>query len=807
MSSQQVFKVIGELEIVSKTGAYEANNALLSFKYGNGSRLASIRTYGSGPYNFMLIDATQCLGGLELRGTTDEGSSTVGGKGDYMSFTVREGKCGAKFMIIKQYPFVINGFTAMYGNPNLEVFRQSTKDAFNLRNVIADYSQDVWKAGEEMALSLGFNRNYGSCYWGYTTPTGTSSDANNTAYIGMYPSFNTLRKNLVFANSGDTSTAYKFTAGTISATTYLNLPATPPPNLTPITLDAANLRVGIDTPTPQYTLDVNGDGHFMGTVTADTGLLSQEIIVAKATVDNQLLLPNIPSATKTKILYYDATSHGVSFGDAPASPPPSVLPLTLDTTNNRVGVNITVPEEALDVSGNIQATGDLTVDGLLYFQGMPDAVTNKVLYFDTTTKKVSYGTAPVSDVLPITLDKTNNRVGVNITVPEEALDVDGNIQTTGDLTVDGQVYLQGLLSESYSQVLYYNLINKKVSYGPAPSTSVLPITLDNVNNRVGINQLTPLQALDVTGNARVTGTIYSGPISASQASLTGRLALSGDGGVVNLYGGNQTPATTSGTINPSEAGSLYMSTLDGNVYIHRQAGSSSWDKVLTEYNMPSPSVLPITLDTTNNRVGINRVTPTQALDVTGVVKATSYRVGTGFTNIFSGTTDPNITYLGSCDPGSLFLRNQTTTSIPCLYVKTTNNSTQDGWVGIGGSSSSSVVMKQLKADVSIGSTSTTFLTFVLPSIGTYEIALALKPSLAQTAVVAIATSNTVTSSYPTCIRVISTATIPINQTTYKILYTTTTAGSTHYVNATSANAFNMVANETQLVATYKGVFP
>jgi hypothetical protein len=259
----------------------------------------------------------------------------------------------------------------------------------------------------------------------------------------MYPSFNTLRKNLVFANSGDTSTAYKFTAGTISATTYLNLPATPPPNLTPITLDAANLRVGIDTPTPQYTLDVNGDGHFMGTVTADTELVSQEITVAKATVDNQLLLPNIPSATKTKVLYYDTTSHGVSFGDAPVSPPPSVLPLTLDTTNNRVGVNVTVPEEALDVDGNIQATGDLVVDGLLYFQGMPDVVTDKVLYFDTTTKKVSFGTAPVSDVLPITLDKANNRVGINRVTPTQALDVSGNIKASNSYVSDAGIVLLG----------------------------------------------------------------------------------------------------------------------------------------------------------------------------------------------------------------------------------------------------------------------------------------------------------------------------------------------------------------------------
>jgi hypothetical protein len=46
--------------------------------------------------------------------------------------------------------------------------------------------------------------------------------------------------------------------------------------------------------------------------------------------------------------------------------------------------------------------------------------------------------------------------------------------------------------------------------GPAGTpglSDILPITLDTINNFVGINQTTPTQELDVTGNARVTGTL------------------------------------------------------------------------------------------------------------------------------------------------------------------------------------------------------------------------------------------------------------------------------------------------------------
>ena len=39
--------------------------------------------------------------------------------------------------------------------------------------------------------------------------------------------------------------------------------------------------------------------------------------------------------------------------------------LKIDSNNNRVGINSTVPTQALDVVGNITATGNLTVDGTI----------------------------------------------------------------------------------------------------------------------------------------------------------------------------------------------------------------------------------------------------------------------------------------------------------------------------------------------------------------------------------------------------------------------------------------------------------
>jgi hypothetical protein len=55
--------------------------------------------------------------------------------------------------------------------------------------------------------------------------------------------------------------------------------------------------------------------------------------------------------------------------------------------------------------------------------------------------------APVTDLLPITLDKINNRVGINVAVPTVALDVDGRIGASGDIIAQELVVAQiGMLS-------------------------------------------------------------------------------------------------------------------------------------------------------------------------------------------------------------------------------------------------------------------------------------------------------------------------------------------------------------------------
>lgn len=116
----------------------------------------------------------------------------------------------------------------------------------------------------------------------------------------------------------------------------------------------------------------------------------------------------------------------------------------------------------------------------------------------------TYGNLPAFDPLPITLDKTNNRVGINQISPTQALDVVGNGVFSGTMTAN-----------TVSATTYVGLPPVVI-----PSSEFLPITLDKVNNRVGINNTTPSQSLDVVGNTLLTGTTtITGDLNADSGLL------------------------------------------------------------------------------------------------------------------------------------------------------------------------------------------------------------------------------------------------------------------------------------------------
>jgi len=151
----------------------------------------------------------------------------------------------------------------------------------------------------------------------------------------------------------------------------------------------------------------------------------------------------------------------------------------------------------------------------------------------------------------------------NLTVASGDLSVSGNTALTGNLTTNGTANLNGntnLGNANTDTIAVTGILN--VDSGT--------LYVNPTDNRVGINDSTPSEALDVTGNALISGTLgvtgnttITGDVITSivKASGSGGLTIDSNGGTdvalfgagggsgTTLYGGlNGTTATFSGVI-------------------------------------------------------------------------------------------------------------------------------------------------------------------------------------------------------------------------------------------------------------------
>jgi hypothetical protein len=447
----------------------------------------------------------------------------------------------------------------------------------------------------------------------------------------------------------------------IFADQYLNLPPVDPNDLFPLTLDAANGRVGINNPAPAYALDISGGvnipltfsyrlGTKVGlalrgsdnstTVVGETGTIAStttNAVVIGKTANGSAgsvsigvgagqttqgagsiaignLAGNSNQHTKSIILNasgvalnstqgssffvkpirnfvdeslprlsYNATTGEIQYGK---SIPDSLLPITLDKTNNRVGIRQTVPQTDLDVNGT-------TSTKFLMLQSIPNLAQADVLMYDPLTKAVSYAPAttgpqgpegPKGDTGPQGPQGLKGDTGLQ--GPEGPK---GDTGAQGPQGLKGDTGLQGPKGDTGAQGLKGDtgLQGPQGPIGPqgppGDPLDLLPITLDKVNNNVGINQTNPQFDLDVNGainsQAIQTGCIFINALYPGEGLFVG-------GDVVF----DSLPKTDKPEI---------------LVYDHTTG------KVA--YN----DLLPITLDKTNNRVGIRQTVPQTDLDVNG----------------------------------------------------------------------------------------------------------------------------------------------------------------------------------------------
>ena len=143
------------------------------------------------------------------------------------------------------------------------------------------------------------------------------------------------------------------------------------------------------------------------------------------------------------------------------------------TTNGRVGINKTIPEYNLDITGDIRITGDL--------------------YKGAEKFKASNWTSNINGILSY----SNVAIGKELVVSStNKLDVNGNINISS-----GSKYKINGVNFSYSDL-----------DGSPPSSSQWTTLNNNIYynvGNVGINIIDPIEKLDVNGNIRSSGSITS----------------------------------------------------------------------------------------------------------------------------------------------------------------------------------------------------------------------------------------------------------------------------------------------------------
>jgi hypothetical protein len=266
-----------------------------------------------------------------------------------------------------------------------------------------------------------------------------------------------------------------------------------------------------------------------------------------------------------------------------------------DATNNRVGINVTAPTEALDVSGNAKVSGsgtfgsavvngNLTVDTSTLFvnsssnrvgintaaptQGfhvMSNAGTSTIMVVDTSNNRVGINTATPSQGFQVMnstgtstamiVDTTNLRLGVGKSTPTVPLDVVGNALITGDLSVVGTalggINCTGSITASKRLNAGGDLmVNSTLTAGDGSST----MYVDVVSKRVGILTDAPTLPLDVRGDVGIAGNLNM----VGDAGITGTVAI---GGNLSVTGTLSLPLATN-TVTVS--GSNWDFTLKGN---------------------------------------------------------------------------------------------------------------------------------------------------------------------------------------------------------------------------------------------------
>jgi hypothetical protein len=293
-------------------------------------------------------------------------------------------------------------------------------------------------------------------------------------------------------------------------------------------VDSINNRVGILNTNPQYTLDVNGSGNISTSLNVGALTSTQSAVITTS------------SSSSTYGLVSEATS----------------------ASGQRTHIGFRVP--TIGELGNIYTASSSTFG----IYGLNEVYLNTPRVY-TNGNLITSGNANITGNLGVTgniigtsnIILLNGNIGIGTSNPLQKLDISGNANISGNLFVRNNMAINSTSAGANLDIVG----NARISGNLNVDSGTMWV--DATNNRIGVLNTNPQQALDIKGSANISvDTFVRNNLAVGSTSASANLDITGN-------------ARISGNLNVDN-GALWV-------------------------------------DATNNRVGINNTNPQDALDVVG----------------------------------------------------------------------------------------------------------------------------------------------------------------------------------------------
>lgn len=125
----------------------------------------------------------------------------------------------------------------------------------------------------------------------------------------------------------------------------------------------------------------------------------------------------------------------------------------------------------------------------------------------------------------LSLDTTNDRVGINSSIPGYTLDVNGDINFTGTFSQNGDQFVASRWSQGSGDDIYR--LNGNVGVGTTNPTSALTVKGDTSLETLNVSGITTTQNLNVGTGGTVISTTSSGLVGIGTINPTSKLTVRG----------------------------------------------------------------------------------------------------------------------------------------------------------------------------------------------------------------------------------------------------------------------------------------